>query len=325
MAVIAYVSNIGAACRNISVLKKCFSQMSLRSGTVIDLNPRLPKSHRNFCQTNILRSEYTPDYYEVLGVPRSADLQTIKLAYFRQARKFHPDTNKGKEARFMFQYIAEAYDVLSDERKRANYNEFGTAGFTYGGKASGPERPGGAASRTYDAEELFIKIFGEADGKDANRNYQADQEYNDQCYEGFDSTQEYILPLSFERAAQGCIAHIDLNLRIICVKCRGQKSEMGYQSNICPYCEGTGVETEKVGHVLTRKSCSYCNGTKLFNKFKCLECEGTGEAILQAPNHEIVIPPGSIDGQYLKVPIDQKYLNHCKKDHHWLSIELPVP
>ena len=131
MAVIAYASSISvrmATCQNISVLKKCFSQMSLRSAPVINWNPRLCKSHRNFCQTNIMKSEYIPDYYEVLGVSRSADLQTIKLAYFRQARKFHPDTNKGEEARFMFQFIAEAYDVLSDERKRANYNEFGTAG-----------------------------------------------------------------------------------------------------------------------------------------------------------------------------------------------------
>ena len=65
----------------------------------------------------------------------------------------------------MFQYIAEAYDVLSDERKRTNYDTHGTAGSTFGGTADGPKRRTGSASQTYDSEELFLKIFGEADGK----------------------------------------------------------------------------------------------------------------------------------------------------------------
>ena len=266
-------------------------------------------------RTRTTDSNNTPDYYSALGVSRSADLKTIKIAYFNLAKKFHPDTNKSDEARFMFNFIAEAYDILSDERKRKNYDEFGEVGRTYGGKANGPERPSGSASRTYDSEELFMKIFGEADGREANADYQAEQEFAT-SKDGHDATKEYILPVSFEDATRGCVQFIDINLKVICIKCQGSKSEWGYTTNVCPYCEGTGVETEKIGHVLTRKTCFYCNGTKLFNKFKCVECEGTGQAILEVPNYEIVIPPGSIDGQYLKIPIDQKYLNHTRKDHH---------
>ena len=319
MSVITYVTNA----RMSRVIN--FSRIQLRNKASRNLlcfddvkfRHCIPRSSSlNINRTISTESNNTPDYYSALGVARSAELKTIKLAYFNLAKKFHPDTNKSDEAKFMFGFIAEAYDVLSDERKRKNYDEFGEVGRTYGGKANGPERAGGSASRTYDSEELFMKIFGEADGRDANYQYQAEQEYAEQGYDGFDATREYILPLSFEDATRGCIAYVELNLKIVCIKCNGDKSEWGYQSNICPYCEGTGVETEKIGHVLTRKTCSYCNGTRMFNKFKCLECEGTGVMVKRVPNYEVEIPPGSIDGQYLKVPISDKYLKWTAIGHH---------
>jgi DnaJ-class molecular chaperone len=77
--------------------------------------------------------------------------------------------------------------------------------------------------------------------------------------------------------------YIDLNVRALCIKCSGTRSEMGYTWQVCVYCEGTGIETEKVGHVLTRKTCSYCDGSKQFIKYKCIECEGTGQTVLVAP------------------------------------------
>ena len=262
MTVFAYISNVTLrriTQQNASNWKNLFSHRHWRGGPIFVLsNPHWKENFRKFKSAATQSAEYTPDYYSALGVSRNADLHTIKLAYFRLAKKFHPDTNKGEDARFMFEFIAEAYDVLSDDRKRANYDEFGTAGSTYGGKANGPHRPTGSASRTYDSQELFLKIFGEADGRDANATYQDEQEFNDQCYDGFDATREYVLPLSFEEAARGCIQYIKVNFRVICVKCLGTKSEWGFQSNVCPYCEGTGVETEKIGHILTRKTCSYC-------------------------------------------------------------------
>ena len=280
---------------------------------------------RSISITKTKLSDHAPDYYSTLGVSRSADIKTIKLAYFNLAKKFHPDSNKSEEARLMFRLAAEAYDVLSDERKRANYDEYGTTGHTYGGKASGPQRSSSSASQTYDSEELFMKIFGESIGRDANAAYQSDKEYNDMGYDGFDATHEFVLPISFEDATRGCIQHIELTLRVICLKCQGSKSLWGYQSNVCPYCEGTGVETEKIGHVMTRKTCSYCDGTRLFNKWKCDECAGTGEMITSVPNYEVTIPPGTVDGQYLKVDIDEYYLQCCGPEqpkHFYLKLNV---
>lgn len=106
------------------------------------------------------QNEHTPDYYSTLGIHRSADLDTIKRAYYNLAKKFHPDTNKSREARFMFEFVAEAYDVLSDSEKRRNYDTHGFAK-TFGGTTSyGPHRPTGHQTR--DSEELFMKIFGES-------------------------------------------------------------------------------------------------------------------------------------------------------------------
>ena len=105
-------------------------------------------------------SHHSPDYYAVLGVSKAAKLPEIKLAYFRQAKKFHPDTNPGDEARWMFELTAEAYDVLSSEEKRRTYDESGGTAYTFGGMAGGPGRP--RDHLHYDSDELFSKIFGEA-------------------------------------------------------------------------------------------------------------------------------------------------------------------
>ena len=319
MAAISYILNITV--KRISLQHIATLKIHRASGSKFSLWSELENQQpQTFCRKFSLsrdnKTKYTPNFYDVLGVSRTADLQTIKLAYFNLAKKFHPDTNKGEEAKFMFQSLADAYDVLSDERKRANYDEFGNVGHTYGGKSSGPERPAGSASQSYDSEELFLKIFGEADGREANAAYQAEKEFNDQCDDGFDSTREYVMPISFEEATRGCKKEVNLKLRVICIKCEGTKSEWGYQSNVCPYCEGTGVETEKLGHILTTKTCSYCDGTRLFNRFKCTECAGTGQMIMGIPDYEIEIPPGSVDGQFLKVPIDNKYLKYTGPEHH---------
>jgi molecular chaperone DnaJ len=124
---------------------------------------------------------YIPDYYTVLGVSKGSDVKDIKLAYFRMAKKYHPDSNDTDQARFMFQLVAEAYEVcpghfnffinkfdcgwyflkvLTDDEKRKMYDEHGSAFSTVGGKSRGPLRPFGNQSRT--AEELFNKIFGES-------------------------------------------------------------------------------------------------------------------------------------------------------------------
>ena len=105
-------------------------------------------------------SHHSPDYYAVLGVSKAAKLPEIKMAYFRQAKKFHPDANPGEEAKWMFELAAEAYDVLSSEEKRKVYDDSGGTAYTFGGTAGGPGRP--RDHLHYDSDELFRKIFGEA-------------------------------------------------------------------------------------------------------------------------------------------------------------------
>ncbi len=112
-----------------------------------------PRDHRGHC----------PDYYAVLGLNRAATPRQVKVAYFKRAKKYHPDQNQSDEARLMFQLVAEAYEVLSDERRRRNFDEHGTPGERFGGTTSGRGGPGRARGPdNYDPEELFSKIFGEA-------------------------------------------------------------------------------------------------------------------------------------------------------------------
>lgn len=96
---------------------------------------------------------------------------------------------------------------------------------------------------------------------------------------GIDSAKEMHITLSFEEAARGVEMMLELPARTVCWKCQGSKSEPGYTWVICPYCEGTGIETEQTGYLKTRRTCSYCNGTKQFYRFPCIECYGTGSSI----------------------------------------------
>lgn len=285
---------------------------------------RRPMARLCRLQTKILpivfrcsHDDYKPDYYSVLGVPKTAETKQIKLAYFRMAKKYHPDNNQTDEARFMFQFIAEAYEVLTDDNKRKNYDTFGTAYSSMGGTSQGPQRPFG--SQTYTSEELYNKIFGEASR--AKRAEPVD-EYNDQSCYGHESLHEFVADLTFEQACAGTKLHVPLRMKIICFKCQGSLSEMGYQGNICPYCEGTGIETERIGFVLTRRPCSYCHGTKIFIRYKCHECAGTGQTIMEF-NQEVLIPPGCENGQLLKVQISEEFLKTrapSQNDHFFLKV-----
>ena len=104
-----------------------------------------------------------------------------------------------------------------------------------------------------------------------------------ETYSGESFTREYIVKLSFDEAALGTEVVLTLRVVALCNKCWGSKSELGYQGKICPYCEGTGQETIKTGHLVARKMCSYCHGTKVFIRFKCHECEGIGRHIVDRP------------------------------------------
>lgn len=251
--------------------------------------------------SHLLHNRYI-DYYEILGVDRYADNHTIKLGYFKMAKKFHPDTNKNLDAKQMFELVAEAYDVLSDEKRRAEYDETGQASERFGGRADGPQRQ--ASDSTYTAEQMYSKIFNTEKVSTEKETPREDFAVN---YSGEDISREHIARISFEESITGTNVCLHLRVAGTCNKCMGSRAEMGYMGRVCPYCEGTGEETVKTGHIIGRKQCSYCNGDKIFYKYKCTECEGIGRILYDRP-YFVEIPPGSVNGEVLRFEIDHEVL-----------------
>ena len=259
------------------------------------------------------------DYYDALGVTKTADGKSIKVAYFRLAKKYHPDFNPSPTAAPMFEMISEAYEVLSDPHKKKNYDEFGTAGETFGGSTRGPGRKRG--DTTYTSKELFERIFRQQKSSQGRReDILEEDDYEPTAY-GSTATVDYNVQLSFEEAARGCIYELMANHKCICYKCDGGGSEWGFQGNICPYCEGTGYETEKVGHVATRRPCAYCNGTAIFKKFKCMECAGAGQ-LIWGKVHQVEVPAGVENGEIIQVAFDQELVKWSvdKTDRFYIKV-----
>ena len=267
-----------------------------------------------------------PDYYTILGVNKNSSLEEIKLSYYNMAKKFHPDTNKTLDARQMFSLIAEAYEVLSDEERRAGYDETGLGEEQFGGRSSGPGRQQG--DNTYTSEQMYQKIFGaegkgvgEGEGGDgqAHINYAA-------THSGSESSREYIAQITFDEAFLGTSLGIQVRCVGVCDKCQGSRSELGYTGNICPYCEGTGEETVRTGHITARKTCTYCEGSRIFIKFKCLECEGMGRKMYDKP-FTLEIPPGTEHGQVFRMELDPRELGLPESDwdiKQWLWVTISV-
>jgi len=247
--------------------------------------------------------QQAPDYYTILGVKKHAELKDIKFAYFNMAKKFHPDNNQTLDARQVFALIAEAYDVLSDPSRREKYDDTGLAEHKFGGTSTGPERQSSDSTQT--AEQMYQRIFGQED-KGENEEY-AHTDFAE-SYAGSEATREYIISISAEDALLGTDRTLNLRLPGTCNKCDGSRSQLGYTGNICPYCEGTGQETIKTGHITARKTCCYCNGEKIFLRFKCDECEGLGRIIYDHP-HEIKIPAGVLHGEVIRIEFDPTDLN----------------
>ena len=242
------------------------------------------------------------DYYEVLGVNRYADIKEIKLGYFKMAKKFHPDSNKTLDAKQMFELVAEAYDVLSDDKRRQDYDDTGQSSERFGGRAHGPARH--STDSTYTAEQMYSKIFNTDQAVSEDELPHEDFAVS---YSGANVSREYVATVHFEEAITGTDLYLNIRVAGTCNKCLGDRAEMGYSGRVCPYCEGTGEETIKTGHVVGRRQCSYCNGEKIFYKYKCLECEGIGRIVYERP-YKITIPPGSEHGQVFRFEIDNSLL-----------------
>ncbi|CAD7078177.1 unnamed protein product [Hermetia illucens] len=246
------------------------------------------------------------NYYEILGVARNASAKDIKKAYYQLAKKYHPDTNKDDpNASKKFQEVSEAYEVLSDDTKRREYDTYGQTseqmGRSGGGSARGPQgfSQDWQFRSTIDPEELFRKIFGNANFRGGSFDDFAESTF------GFGSSQEVIMNLSFSQAARGVNKDVNINIVDTCPKCSGSKCEPGTKPGRCQYCNGTGMETISTGPFVMRSTCRYCQGTRVFIKYPCTECEGKGQTV-QRKKVTVPVPAGVEDGQTVRMNVGSK-------------------
>ncbi len=228
------------------------------------------------------------DYYEVLGVDRSASEDQIKKAYRQQAKKYHPDLNPGdKTAEEKFKEINEAYEVLSDSEKKAKYDQFGHAGVDPNFGAGG--YGGGSYNVDFgDLGDIFSSFFG---GGARTRNPNAPRR-------GEDAGATVVI--SFEEAAFGCKKNINVTRIEKCDTCGGSGAQAGSQPKTCPSCHGTGQinvsQRTPFGVMQSQRVCDQCRGTGKIIEKPCRSCGGKGK-VRRTRSEDIKIPAGIDDGQ----------------------------
>ena len=241
-------------------------------------------------------AESKRDYYEVLGVSRDADEATLKKAYRKVAKKYHPDMNPGdKEAEQKFKEASEAYAVLSDPEKRRQYDQFGHAAFE--GGAGGAGGFGGFDFSGADFSDIFGDIFGDlfGGGRRGGRTNQGPMK-------GMNIRKS--VRITFEEAVFGCEKEIEVVLKDPCPKCNGTGAKPGTSPQACPKCGGKGqvVYTQQsfFGTVQNVQTCPDCHGSGQIIKDKCPDCGGTGY-ISSKKKIAVSIPAGIDNGQSVRI------------------------
>jgi molecular chaperone DnaJ len=229
-------------------------------------------------------SAATQDYYEILGVKKSASADEIKKAYRRFARKYHPDLNPGdKAAEKKFKEINEAYEVLSDAKKRSEYDQFGKSAFE-GAGAQGFEgfRTQDFGSGFGGAEDIFSNLFGGFQQQEAR-------------LRGADLSTR--LDISLEEAYRGVTKPITLRREVSCQQCGGTGAE---SSQICSQCHGAGSVKQSRGVFRMSQPCPACRGTGKIISKACSACRGSGSSISKE-TVKVKIPTGADRGSKVKL------------------------
>lgn len=229
------------------------------------------------------------DYYEVLGLARDASAEDIKKAYRNLARKWHPDANRDDpSAAEKFKEINEAYEVLRDPEKRAQYDQFGHAATGAGGFTGGT--PGDFGDFPFG--DLFETFFGT--GRRSRR--PGPERGNDLVYE---------LEIPLEEAATGVDREISVPRWEECSHCHGTGARSGTRPVTCPRCRGRGqIQVEQqtlLGRIITSRTCERCHGTGTVIEDPCPECRGRGR-VRRTRASEVRIPPGVDTGLRLRIP-----------------------
>jgi molecular chaperone DnaJ len=228
------------------------------------------------------------DYYETLGVPKSATADEIKKAYRRLARKHHPDAG-GSEERF--KEVGEAYDVLSDPEKRAQYDQYGA--YFGGNPPPGAGGPGGMpGGTTYtsvdlgDLGDLFGSMFSGAGTSAGGARRSTAQRGRDLIYE---------VSLTFDEALTGLSTKVDVQRTEECPTCHGSGAAPGTSPVTCPVCKGTGHTAQGQGLFSVSRTCPRCGGAGKIVETPCTTCRGKGRVVKVKPV-TVQIPAGVTDG-----------------------------
>lgn len=242
------------------------------------------------------------DYYEVLGVSRDVSADELKKAYRKLAVKYHPDKNPGdKTAEDKFKEIGEAYEILSDDQKRAAYDRYGHNAFS--GGMGGPAGGGMGSGGFHDPFDIFREVFGGGGGGGGvfesffGGGGGGRQQRRDGPQRGSDL--RYGLEISLEEAAKGCEREIEYERLNSCKTCSGSGSASGGGKKTCRTCGGVGQVISSRGFFQIQQTCPDCNGSGEVISDPCKACSGSGRS-KERTKLRVKIPAGIEDGSRLR-------------------------
>jgi molecular chaperone DnaJ len=236
------------------------------------------------------------DYYEILGVKKGASDAELKKAFRKLARKYHPDVNPSdKTAETKFKEMNEAYEVLSDPKKRQQYDQFGHAAFDAGfGQSAGPGQGFGGFSQGAD----FFRSGGGAGYEDIFGNIFGNRARPSGPAKGEDIT--YSVEVDLEDAIFGRTMQVDLQREVTCSTCNGSGAQPGTSRKTCPTCMGSGSITQGKGFMQFAQPCPTCRGEGTINPNPCRTCGGNG-VVQKTERINVKIPPGVDNGSKVRV------------------------
>lgn len=239
------------------------------------------------------------DYYEILGVSRTATDDEIKKAYRKLALKYHPDKHKGdKDSEKKFKEINEAYQALSDRQKRAQYDQFGTADSSGGFQGGFSDFDFSGFNTGGSFSDIFESFFGTSGGR--SQSSRGGRKRGP--ITGNDI--EAVIKLSFEEAVFGCQKELEITKPAKCDNCNGTGAEPGSKISNCSYCNGTGevrsVKNTILGQISTSRTCDNCGGEGRVPEKQCSKCHGTTR-VRARESIRVKIPTGVDNGSTIRL------------------------
>ncbi len=249
-----------------------------------------------------MAAAHKEDYYELLGVAKTANEDELKKAYRKKAVQFHPDKNPGnKEAEEMFKKISEAYEALKDPDKRAAYDRYGHAAFQQPG--AGPRGAGAGGGGFHDPFDIFREVFGQGGGGGGGggifEEFFGGGGGQSGGGPGRGADLRYDLEISLEDAAHGAEKEISFRKLGACGHCHGSGAEPGTKRMTCPACRGAGQVTTSRGFFHVRQVCPSCHGSGSRFEKVCVKCTGEGR-VQETAKINVRIPPGVDTGNKLR-------------------------